>query len=340
MVASSTSDAALGQVLGKRAPKTTRGRRIVKRREPQIVEDPKTALLIRGNKCSNDVQVFLRNLHRLRAPLAQLFMRPHNEHPFEEVERLEKLCSQNDHSLFAFGSSSKKRPFRLILGRLFDRRLLDMLEFGVKDFKPMESFQAPRREAVVGSKPLVIFQGAAFESSETLKRTKSLLLDFFGGARPDKVLLAGIDQVVVCSTFDAPGGASSVAARLGGSGDSGEAPVSVRRFALKQLKSGSEVPRVELEEIGPRFTLTVDRTRHPDKDRWKQSIKVPKAAKVTKVKNVSKDEMGKRTAKIHLGRQEYDAIHTVHHGEAKRKKAKAAAAAEGGQAAPQAAAAQ
>jgi len=150
-----------------------------------------------------------------------------------------------------------------------------------------------------------------------LKRAKSLLLDFFGGPRPDKVLLTGIDQVVVCSTFDTPGlGAET------------EPSVSVRRFAVRQLKSGSKVPRVELIELGPRFALDVDRSKLPDKDRWKQAIKVPKAAKPSKVKNISKDDMGKRSGRIHLGKQDFDQIHTVHHGEAKRKKVAADAAAE------------
>jgi ribosome production factor 2 len=321
MVASS-SDAALAQVLGKRKPKTTRGRRIVKRREPQIIEDAKSALIIAGNKTSNDVQVFLRDLYRLRQPLAQLYMKRHDQHPFEDATRLEQLCAQNGHSLFAFGSSSKKRPFRVILGRLFDSKLLDMLEFGVKDFKSIQSFEAKQREAVVGSKPLVVFQGAAFETSETLKRAKSLLLDFFGGATPDKVLLSGLDQVVVCSTFDS--------ASAGATAADVEPSVSVRRFALRQLKSGSKVPRVELVETGPRFVLSVDRCKMPDKDRWKQAIKVPKAAKPSKVKNVSKDEMGKRSGRIHLGKQNFDQIHTVHHGQAKRRKVAASDAAAAG----------
>ncbi|CAE7566604.1 RPF2 [Symbiodinium sp. CCMP2456] len=64
-------------------------------------------------------------------------MRKHEEHPFEDSHKLEQLCKKFDHSLFAFGSSSKKRPARLILGRLFDGHLLDMQEFGVEDYKSM-----------------------------------------------------------------------------------------------------------------------------------------------------------------------------------------------------------
>jgi len=189
----------LANALGKRTAKTTRGRRILKRREPQIIEEAKTGLIIRGNQCANQVALLLRDLYRLRSPLATLFMRKHPEHPFEDIKKLESMCVKHDHSLFAFGSSSKKRPFRLILGRLFDGHLLDMQEFGVQDYKGISSFPRTVAESSLGSKPLVVFQGASFETDERMKRVKSLLLDWFSGPRPEKILLSGLDQVVVCS---------------------------------------------------------------------------------------------------------------------------------------------
>merc|ERR1711862_547776 len=78
----------------------------------------------------------------------------------------------------------------------------------------------------------------------------------------------------------------------------------------------------DLEEIGPSFKMELDRAKEPDRERWKSAIKVPKEIKSKKVKNVAKDYMGKRRARIHLGRQDFDQIHTVHHGESKRKKLK------------------
>lgn len=311
------ADAALANALGKRTAKTTRGRRILKKREPQIIEEAKTGLIIRGNQCANQVALLLRDLYRLRSPLATLFMRKHPEHPFEDIKKLESMCVKHDHSLFAFGSSSKKRPFRLILGRLFDGHLLDMQEFGVQDYKGISSFPRTVAESSLGSKPLVVFQGASFETDERMKRVKSLLLDWFSGPRPEKILLSGLDQVVVCSAPESTAGSAS------GESAASTPPVLVRRYHLQFLKSGSKLPRVELHELGPQFTLTTDRVKEPEKDRWKQSIKVPKAAKPAKVKNVSKDTMGKRSGKIHLGRQDFDQIHTVHHGKAKDKKMRA-----------------
>lgn len=300
----------------KRAPKTRRGRKILKQREPQIIEDAKTALIVRGGKCGTDVCSFLRDLHGIRPAHSTLYMRKHEEHPFQDVTRLEALCAKQDSSLFAFGSSSKKRPFRVIFGRLFDGHVLDMQEFDVQDFKPCSKFTSVRRDVVSGSKPLVVFQGAGFEADDRMKRTKSLLLDFFSGPTPDKVLLQGLDQVVICSSVDAQAAKTPNDKRPA-------AQVLVRRFRVKFGKSGSKLPRVELDEVGPRFSLGLDRTREPDRERWKQALKVPKAAKPAKVKNMSKDSVGKKRGRIHLGKQDFDQIHTVHHGLSKKRKLKA-----------------
>merc|ERR1711972_276116 len=102
-----------------------------------------------------------------------------------------------------------------------------------------------------------------------------------------------------------------------------ELAVLVRRFRLKLTKSGSRLPRVELEEIGPQFRLALDRVRDPDRERWKQAIKMPKAAKPKKEKNISNDALGKKRGQIHLGKQDFHQIHTVHHGAAKHKKLRA-----------------
>jgi len=304
---------ALVSALGKRVPKTHKGRRLAKARESRPVEDAKSALILAGNRATHEAQTLLKDLHRMRTPLASLFGRKHDIHPFEDVKKLETLCVKYDHSLVAFGSSSKKRPFRLILGRLFDSTMLDMQEFSVKDYKSIQSFNKAGGDAVLGSKPMVLFQGSTFESDERMKRSKSLLLDFFSGPRPQRVMLQGLDQVVVCNALEGVTKAG---------GDAPASTISVRRYRLKMVKSGSRLPRVELDEIGPSFKIELDRTKDPDRERWKQAIKVPKEVKAKKVKNISKDGMGKRRAKIHMGKQDYDQIHTVHHGEAKRKKAK------------------
>jgi len=316
-MAEKKNNAALAAVLGKRAPKTRRGRKILRDREPKITEDSKTALIIRGSKCSEMARQLLQDLHTVRQPLSTLFMRRHPEHPFEDVGKLEHMCNKFDHGLFLFASSSKKRPFRLILGRLFHQKLLDMQEFSVDSFKTLRSFPASKNEPPQGSKPLMVFQGSPFETDERVKRAKSLLLDYFSGPRPRKVMVQGMAHAIVCSCFDGTSSSSKQPA-LGTTAT--PPPISVTRYRIELLKSGSKLPRVELQEVGPRFRLMLDRTREPDRDRWKMSIKVPKAAKPTKVKNITTEIMGKKKGRIHLGKQDFNQIHTVHHSKAKQRK--------------------
>merc|ERR1712060_490644 len=76
---------------------------------------------------------------------------------------------------------------------------------------------------------------------------------------------------------------------------------------------------IELQEVGPRFRLSLDRAREPDRDRWKQAIKVPKAAKPKKTKNIKTDASTNERGKIHLGKQDFNQIHTVHHSKAKKR---------------------
>lgn len=62
--------------------------------------------------------------------------------PFEaggEV-KLEQYASKADCGQFVIGNHTKKRPDNLILGRLYDNRLYDLLEVGVENYRSIKSF--------------------------------------------------------------------------------------------------------------------------------------------------------------------------------------------------------
>jgi len=100
----------------------------------------------------------------------------------------------------------------------------------------------------------------------------------------------------------------------------GNSKVVFRHYRTEFKKTGTKLPHVSMNEAGPRFTLAVDRVRVPMPERWKMALKTPKELKPKKQKNVTTNMLGQRVGRVHVGRQEIDKMHIVHHGSrAKRK---------------------
>jgi len=74
--------------------------------------------------------------------------------PFEPggEASLEFFADKADCGLFCLASHSKKRPHNLTLGRFFDRRLLDLAEFGVERFRPLTAYGPAGAAAQAGNK--------------------------------------------------------------------------------------------------------------------------------------------------------------------------------------------
>jgi len=80
---------------------------------------------------------------------------------------------------------------------------------------------------------------------------------------------------------------------------------------IELLKSGSQLPHVELKECGPSMDLVIRRTKFADPDLWKESTAVPKQLKKKKVKSIETGTNLKQTvATIHMGKQDLDKIAT------------------------------
>ena len=102
----------------------------------------------------------------------------HEIQPFEDAKQLEVFCDRSQCNLFCFISNSKKRPDNLIIGRTFDRKLLDMVELHVKEFKSSEEFTT-KVEVPVHSRPLIMFNGEVWGFSPNHMKLHNLLTDFF-----------------------------------------------------------------------------------------------------------------------------------------------------------------
>ena len=212
-----------------------------------------------------------------------MFLRKNDFLPFDDTTSLEFLSVKNESPLFAFASHTKKRPNNLILGRMFDGHLLDMFEFGVENVKLLKDFK--NQKITPGVKPILVFSGESFETEFEYMKLKNYFTDFFSGPKVDGIRLSGLESVV-----------QIVAA---------ENRIHFRCFRILLKKSGSRIPRVELEEIGPMFDLNLRRFKLASNDLYKLSMRQPQALRPKKVKNVDVSALGTTFGRIHMERQDY-----------------------------------
>jgi len=251
-------------------PANQRVKRFLENREPKAVENTKSAMFIRGEKTSEIITQVLKDLSKMKKPFASFYNKKNKIRPFEDPSSIEFFSQKTDSSLFAFGTHSKKRPHNLILGRLFDNRVLDMIELGITNFRPISSQD---KQPGFASKPAFVFTGSEFLNNEPVQKLGNIFLDMFRGHELNFLNLAGIDHVVTLTSH----------------GDT----IFFKHYSISLKKSGSNIPRVELDEIGPSFDMTIRRTNFAPPDLIKQASQVSKGLTPAKQKNVKKTSVAK-----------------------------------------------
>ncbi|KAJ6224742.1 hypothetical protein RDWZM_003287 [Blomia tropicalis] len=271
-------------------PKTRRGKRILEKREPQLVEEVKKAILFRSTTANQNGIQLLKDFMALKKPNAIYLNRKEQWQPFEDATKIEFISQKNDCALFAYISHSKKRPNNLIMGRTFDGHVLDMFEFGFDNYHSLSEFQNSKISS--GTKPILLFSGQLFDSSPEYHRIKSLFLDFFVGPNVDHINLNGLEHVIHFVAVDGT--------------------IHMRSYRSFLKKSGVKLPRVEIDEIGPRVDFVVRRNKMASMDLFKKSLKQPDQVmkqvgemKKPEQKNISKDVFGTKLGRIHMERQDY-----------------------------------
>lgn len=139
---------------------------------------------MKGNKTSPITTHFMKSIvpdaviqRAIKREHSTYFSRRHDTHPFETTQEIEKYCRGADCSLFLFGSNSKKRPNNIVIGRLYENQVLDMVEFGLTTEE--EEVCAISSDVPSNCRPFVIFQGDKWETEETHGKLRNLLQDFF-----------------------------------------------------------------------------------------------------------------------------------------------------------------
>jgi ribosome production factor 2 len=301
-------------------PKNARTKRFLDNKAPQITENPRTTLFLKYSTTSEILQLVLADLHALKRPLAVKFSKKNKVHPFEDPSSLEFFSEKNDASLMVYASHSKKRPHCMTLVRMFDWKLLDMLELLIDPETVRTLSQFKNEKARVGLKPLISFSGSAFDSPTTNAYTlaKSMFLDLLKGPDVEKLDVEGLQYIINISVEEEEN-------------DDVKPMIRMRCYLIRTKKTGSSLPKVELEEMGPRIDFRVGRVKHADPEMLKDAMRKPKGQEVScyhqltlsfnivlltcstqakTKKNIETDIIGDKVGRIHLGKQDMGQLQT------------------------------
>jgi len=284
-------------ISGGKQPKA-RVQRYLKTTESQLKEGAKGSLLLKGIRCSDAMTTILKDMRSVQAPHAKLLSKNNMIVPFDDEgqQSLEFLTTKNDASVFALASHNKKRPNNLVMGRTFDRRVLDMVELGILQYRSVGDFPGLPKQRV-GSKPLLQFVGDLWSSDINLKRLQNLLIDFYRGDPVDSLILSGLDHVMVFTAAEASIG-----------GVEPHPIIHQRTYYMKLKKDpkGGKAPVPYLTPSGPDMDFKVRRTEFASPDLWKLAMKQPQGVKAKKKKNQTTNIFGETIGRLHLERQDID----------------------------------
>jgi len=174
-----------------------------------------------------------------------------------------------------------------------------MVEVGVSHFKSMEDYggQVPKKR--VGSKPLMLFLGDVWEQNDNTKRLQSFLVDFYRGDPVDKLVVQGLDHLMVFTLTE----------KIDASNNSIKTIHQRTYFCkLKKNPDGGKTPLPLLIPCGPDLDMVVRRDQLAAQDLWWAATKQPKETKKKKIKNQSTNIFGETIGRLHMDKQDIDKL--------------------------------
>jgi len=125
----------------------------------------------------------------------------------------------------------------------------------------------------VGTKPMLSFSGTQFEdsagSSSKFTLAKSMFTDFFRGGEAKEVDVEGLQMMISFAAGEEDG-------------EEGKREmVYMRCWKIVTKRSGQRLPRVEIEEMGPRIDFKLGRVKEADESMMKEALKRVKGTDVS-----------------------------------------------------------
>ncbi|XBW36682.1 hypothetical protein QEN19_002256 [Hanseniaspora menglaensis] len=303
-------------------PKNARSKRALESKESKLVENVKTALFIPTHTSNQALHDITTDLSNMKKPFMKKFTKKNQNTdmlPFDKADHtnLEFFSDKNDASVIILSSNNKKRPNNLTFVRFFEYKVYDIIELQViKNFKLMQDFK--KLTYNVGLKPMFSVQGDIFNTNPTYMHIKSIFMDLYKGDSSTQIQDVKALQYVISLSVDKEHDETL----------SNVLPnVLFRVYKIKSYKSnngsivnsntGKLLPRIELEEIGPRLDFKVGREQLPSADMQKEALKKPRQAygannanNFRMEKNIEMDVMGDKLGRIHMGKQDLSGLQT------------------------------
>jgi ribosome production factor 2 len=155
----------------------------------------------------------------------------------------------------------------------------------------------------VEMKPMILFAGSMWEESSTSEQAqtyatiKSLFLDIFSGEEISTIDVEGLQYLLMIAAGESEAGQNPV--------------IHLRWYKVRTRKSGQKVPRVELDEVGPKFDFRVGRSKEAEASVMKDALKRGKRPDEARAKkNIETDLVGDKIGRVHLGRQDLGMLQT------------------------------
>lgn len=290
--------AAKAKVLAGGKPAKARVQRYLKSIEPQLREGAKRSLLLKGIRCSQSMGDVLKDMRAMQSPHCKLLTKKNAIVAFETEGQhsLEFLTTKNDCAMFALASTNKKRPNNLVIGRTFDHQILDMVEVGVLRYKSIQDYGGSVPKKRVGSKPMMMFMGDLWQQDSNCQKLQNLLMDFYRGDVVDKIVVSGLDHMIMFVASQHP--------------QTKQLVIHQHTYFMKLKKDpqnpSSKIPVPLLLPCGPDMTMVIRRTQFAAPDLWKAALKQPQALKKKKAKNHTTNVFGETIGRLHLEKQDVD----------------------------------
>ena len=117
----------------------------------------------------------------------------------------------------------------------------------------------------MGNRPLILFRGEHWESTDELRTIKSILLDLYTGDTSTKMidLNNGLTHVMIFTLIGTPAAPCRIL-------------MNVYNIELKKSEENENIPKVELVEMGPRVEFIQRRYLLGNPELIKESLRVPK----------------------------------------------------------------